>query len=94
MKLDCVPRGSPEIRAKPPKRRPPLQYGEKVAQEAGKQRVEDAATSKAAAIGMTKEEGIKPSPRLPSRYAIVQYSQTAVGTPGVRTFGIHSAAPN
>jgi hypothetical protein len=81
MKLDCVPRGSPEIRAKPPKRRPPLQYDEK-AQEAGKQRVEEAATSNAAAIGMTKEEGIKPSPRLPSRYAIVQYSQTAVGTPG------------
>jgi len=82
MKPDCVLRGSPEIRAKPPKRRAPLQYGEKVAQEAGKRRVEDAAISKAAANGMTTGEGIKPPPRLPSRYAIVHYSQTAVGTPG------------
>src|SRR4029078_608950 len=72
MKLDCVLRGSPGIRAKPPKRRPPLQYDEKL-QEAGKQRVEEAAISKAAANGMTQEEGIKPSPRLPSRYPIVQY---------------------
>jgi hypothetical protein len=81
MKPDCVLRGSPGIKAKPPKRRPPLQYDEK-AQEAGKQRVEEAAISKAAANGTTQEKGIKPSPRLPSRYPIVQYSQTAVGTPG------------